>query len=196
VFVPYGPAFLDAQARRLWGERLSVSRLASAYIRAVRERSPHGPYRLLGFSFGGLLAYEMAHQLRGAGEEVDALVILDLWLPSAIRRRPGRRIRRMLRDRLLTPASATPTEAADIHQLHVRAIEHYDAPRYDGSALLVRAEDSLHALGGDLRDPTYGWGQHTARLTVCDVPGDHLGVLAPPNAAILADAVRAQLAVR
>lgn len=193
VFVPYATEFLDAPHRGRFGERLSVSRLASAYVRRVRECSPQGPYRLLGFSFGGLLAYEMAHQLRGAGEEVDALVILDVWLPSAIKRRRIRLMRRMLRDGLLAPVRATPGAARRVHQLHVRAIERYDVPRYNSSALLVRAEGSLDALGGDLHDPTYGWGRHIARLAVCDVPGDHFGVLASPGVAVLADAVRAQL---
>jgi amino acid adenylation domain-containing protein len=51
--------------------------LAKAYVAVLREFSPMGPYALAGHSFGGLVAYEMARQLRVAGEEVSFLGLLD-----------------------------------------------------------------------------------------------------------------------
>ncbi|HEY2293238.1 MAG TPA: condensation domain-containing protein [Thermoanaerobaculia bacterium] len=55
----------------------SVEELAEAYVAAVREVQRHGPYHLLGWSFGGYVAYEMARRLVAAGEEVPFVVILD-----------------------------------------------------------------------------------------------------------------------
>jgi phthiocerol/phenolphthiocerol synthesis type-I polyketide synthase E len=60
----------------------SVEAMAACYVEAVRELRPHGPYRLLGWSFGGLVAYEMARQLSRAGERVDLLALLDTPLPQ------------------------------------------------------------------------------------------------------------------
>ena len=54
---------------------------AAAYLEEVREVQPQGPYFLGGFSGGGIVAYEMARQLREAGEVVGALVMLDTWVP-------------------------------------------------------------------------------------------------------------------
>ena len=62
----------------------SIEELAAVYLAAVRERAPHGPYFLGGWSMGGVVAFEMARQLVGDGEEVAALVLLD-----AARPRPG-----------------------------------------------------------------------------------------------------------
>jgi len=47
----------------------------------MRQVQPHGPYMLGGFSGGGITAYEIAQQLTAAGEDVDALVMLDTPLP-------------------------------------------------------------------------------------------------------------------
>ena len=47
----------------------------------MRALQPEGPYLLGGWSFGGMLAYEMARQLRASGQEVGMLAILDTVLP-------------------------------------------------------------------------------------------------------------------
>ncbi|AEF38568.1 Polyketide synthase [Hoyosella subflava DQS3-9A1] len=52
------------------------------YLPALREIQPHGPYVLVGWSFGGALAYAMAQRLRAAGEEVALLGLLDTVFPS------------------------------------------------------------------------------------------------------------------
>jgi acetoacetyl-CoA synthetase len=55
----------------------SVPEMAATYLRAIRSTQPKGPYRLCGYSFGGLVAFEMAKQLRAAGELADPLILLD-----------------------------------------------------------------------------------------------------------------------
>ncbi|HEY6331493.1 MAG TPA: amino acid adenylation domain-containing protein, partial [Blastocatellia bacterium] len=49
---------------------LSIEEMASAYIELIRQVQPAGPYSLGGWSFGGIVAYEMAQQLSRMGEEV------------------------------------------------------------------------------------------------------------------------------
>lgn len=51
--------------------------IARQYVEAVRERQPHGPYYLAGYSAGGHTAYEMAQQLMVQGERVALLAIVD-----------------------------------------------------------------------------------------------------------------------
>ncbi|MFE7558217.1 amino acid adenylation domain-containing protein [Kitasatospora sp. NPDC057500] len=57
----------------------SVEEIATDYIRMIKEIRPEGPYHLLGWSFGGTIVYEMAVQLRAAGEEVGILSVLDAY---------------------------------------------------------------------------------------------------------------------
>jgi thioesterase domain-containing protein/acyl carrier protein len=56
---------------------LHLKDMATHYIEGIRSVQPHGPYRLLGYSFGGTVVLEMAHQLRAAGEEVEMLGMID-----------------------------------------------------------------------------------------------------------------------
>jgi thioesterase domain-containing protein len=59
----------------------SVSELAAGYLAVIQEVQPVGPYHLGGWSFGGLVAMEMARQLRGRGAEVAVVLVLDSSLP-------------------------------------------------------------------------------------------------------------------
>ncbi|MER7468583.1 amino acid adenylation domain-containing protein [Streptomyces sp. NPDC097981] len=55
----------------------SVREMAAEYVELIRGVQPSGPYHLLGWSFGAVAAHEIAVQLRAAGEEVAALVLMD-----------------------------------------------------------------------------------------------------------------------
>jgi amino acid adenylation domain-containing protein len=54
-----------------------LEEMAAFYVGAIRRFRPRGPYRLGGWSFGGVVAWEMARQLRAARQEVDLLAMLD-----------------------------------------------------------------------------------------------------------------------
>ncbi|GAA0495301.1 hypothetical protein GCM10010361_70880 [Streptomyces olivaceiscleroticus] len=56
----------------------TIEQLAADHLRHIRKVQPSGPYRLLGWSFGGLVAHALAVQLEQAGEKVALLAILDV----------------------------------------------------------------------------------------------------------------------
>ncbi len=60
----------------------SIQALATHYITAMRVLQPAGPYRLGGWSMGGLIAFEMARQLTQQGAEVELLALLDTVAPK------------------------------------------------------------------------------------------------------------------
>ena len=65
----------DAETQR-------VAALADDYISIMRAKQPRGPYRILGYSFSGIVAYEVARRLRSAGETVSLLALIDSHLPE------------------------------------------------------------------------------------------------------------------
>ncbi|MFJ7905485.1 amino acid adenylation domain-containing protein [Kitasatospora sp. NPDC096204] len=66
------------QARGLRGDApASVAEIAEDYVRQIRAVRPDGPYHLLGWSFGAVVAQEMAVRLRAEGVEVGLLALLD-----------------------------------------------------------------------------------------------------------------------
>ncbi|MGV9457321.1 alpha/beta fold hydrolase, partial [Streptomyces sp. NPDC003635] len=74
------------QARRLDGAHnapASIEEMADDYLAEIRRAQPHGPYHLLGWSFGGLVAHAVAARLEAAGEDVALLALLDSYpLPA------------------------------------------------------------------------------------------------------------------
>lgn len=67
-------AYLAEDSTTLGGD---IDSLCAVYVEHLRQQQPHGPYHLLGFSLGGLLAIRAAAQLESQGEQVAFLGIID-----------------------------------------------------------------------------------------------------------------------
>jgi thioesterase domain-containing protein/acyl carrier protein len=63
----------------------TVEEIATCYLQDLCSVQPEGPYFLGGYSFGGLVAFEMAQQLRRRGEEIGLLALLEATNPGAVR---------------------------------------------------------------------------------------------------------------
>ena len=83
--IPSGHPIYGLQARNLMQPETpprDIERMAADYLRAIREIQSTGPYNLLGWSFGGLVAHAMATQLQSMSEEVSLLALLDSYPPD------------------------------------------------------------------------------------------------------------------
>jgi len=83
-YVPDTFRIYAVQARALDGTSQypgSVHEMAAHYVEQIKTVQPAGPYYLLGHSFGGIVAYEMAIQLREHGDDIAALIIGDAYPP-------------------------------------------------------------------------------------------------------------------
>jgi len=84
---------LDQEAPSSGGGRTSITRIAARHVEAMRQVDADGPYTICGWSFGAVVAHEMAAQLIAAGSQVEVLVAIDGFppptrgLPIAVR--PG-----------------------------------------------------------------------------------------------------------
>ncbi|WPO69658.1 non-ribosomal peptide synthetase [Streptomyces sp. KN37] len=71
---------LQARALSRPGEApADVGEMAADYLQQIREIQQEGPYRLLGWSFGGVVAHEIAVRLQHEGEEVELLGLVDSY---------------------------------------------------------------------------------------------------------------------
>ncbi|NDP28894.1 MAG: amino acid adenylation domain-containing protein, partial [Flavobacterium sp.] len=75
--------FIQGTARRYeeWYE--SIEDMAAQYIEAIVKINPKGPYALAGFSFGGVVAFEMTRQLKEQGKAVSLTALLDTYVDSS-----------------------------------------------------------------------------------------------------------------
>jgi amino acid adenylation domain-containing protein len=79
----YQGAVIGIQARGLDGHEpphATVEAMAAEYLREVKARQPDGPYYLCGYSFGGLVAFEMARRLWESGDEVALVGLFDTMM--------------------------------------------------------------------------------------------------------------------
>ena len=80
--MPTGRAIYGLQPRGLDGKEPPFDRveaMAEYYVQAITRVQAHGPYVLVGYSFGGLVAMEMALRLRARGDEIAFLCFIDTY---------------------------------------------------------------------------------------------------------------------
>lgn len=198
--------FYGLQARGLDGKHdnpVSIEEMAAHYLGEIRTVQPKGPYLLGGFSFGGLVAYEMARQLQAQDEQVALLALFDTYpgklekaTSSLLRglRSPSpqlvtqlaRSVRR--RTRLLWRRVTWPRHLREVFQTNSRALNRYALQPYSGNATLFRAsEQSLRS--GD--DPYAAWFQLVkGGVEIQEIPGSHNGILVEPEVGFLAERLK------
>jgi thioesterase domain-containing protein/acyl carrier protein len=182
----------------------SVEEMASAYLQAIREIQPAGPYYLAGWSFGGLIAYELAQQLTAVGEEVALLAIIDgrgyvaecishtLHLLAVLGDLLSAQVQEKLRSvpesnqiqYVLEECAARGIPRLRTDLIRIYAANHHAATKYHpqpyaGSALFVRAINEILPPNAD---PILYW-QRLIRgsLAVHRLPCRHNEILEPPH---------------
>jgi thioesterase domain-containing protein/acyl carrier protein len=174
----------------------SVEEMASDYLREIRARQPHGPLIVVGECAGGVIAYEIAQQLRTQGRELTLLVLLDTPRPDdlseprahfvhltrwshhreRLRRLGGAaKLRYLVRagmSLLCTKGRATNGSVSDIQRTYIRAIYRYRPTPYLGRLTLLVDEEVSRI------SPTLGWaGLASGGIDVRRVPGNHISYI-------------------
>jgi thioesterase domain-containing protein len=177
----------------------SVEELAAAYITTMRTIQPDGPYYVLGHSFGGYIAYEMACQLAAAGQSIGFLGLLDTGVGEVHQGRGVRMLAERAHRWLYLFRRLTPREQRAQVKIRLRGrfaprpsdirsnwaadtlADRYRPRPYPGRLTLFWAAYVPRPLGGvpDTRD---GWVQ-LARggVEVYRVPGDHVMLIVEPR---------------
>ncbi|WP_223785927.1 MupA/Atu3671 family FMN-dependent luciferase-like monooxygenase [Myxococcus sp. AS-1-15] len=96
----------------------SIEEMAARYLEEVRRVRPSGPYRLGGWSTGGIVAQAMARQLEARSEQVELLLLLETWSPELYQRaeEPGALMAWFATD-LLGGAEAAKLDAVKLQAL-------------------------------------------------------------------------------
>jgi acyl transferase domain-containing protein/thioesterase domain-containing protein len=220
-----GQSFYGLQARGVTGGEPAtrIEQMASEYSAAIRALRPSGPYLLGGYSGGGVVAFEMAQQLRAAGEQV-LLVLLDTFHPACRARGPSRRERlehvvaegygpyvartgtaklvRML-DGLRHDLQIRYYQRLglplpwELRELHVTEAFDQAAARYVTQRYdgpVILYKARIVNAAFDHVGPTLGWAEFAPQLDVVEVPGDHKTVMYEPNVDVLIRHLKASVA--
>ncbi|WP_223635810.1 non-ribosomal peptide synthetase [Corallococcus sp. EGB] len=220
-----GPAqpFYGLQASGLDGESPpceSIEEMAALYVRAVREVQPHGPYLLGGWSLGGAVAWEMAHQLRREGEPVALLALLDssaslhFGNPDDLNAK-ARLSANFLEDLLRASGQPLPPSEGLSSSRWKEVLEEASRPLFAAEQSLhhLRHAFEVHLNAGWVYEPPpasgpftsfeaegsrwdHGWAAYAppGGLDAHTVPGDHYSFLKPPHLQVLAAKLREAIA--
>ncbi|GAA3624708.1 hypothetical protein GCM10022223_47240 [Kineosporia mesophila] len=161
----------------------TVEASARRHIRMLRQIQPSGPYFIGGHSFGGVVATEVAHQLRDAGEEIGLLIVLDSFPPDrkSHANSEGSPVQRLKTALGVATTGLRGTPGDDQYWRFWRQSNYlhrmYKGKPFDGETLVIVAADS------EEKEDRRAWAPYltgTWRLT--HVPGDHMSILRDPFA--------------
>jgi amino acid adenylation domain-containing protein len=172
-----------------------MEEMAKTYIAALRQVQPFGPWHLAGWSIGGVIAFEMARQLRAAGDPPGLLALIDSYAPALLEALevesdvPAA----LAFERDLAAVSGTGSGVISVSDAQQRAsipnpklfavftanskaARNYRPRAYNGPVTLFCAAEFRPA------DATLGWGKLVSgRLATHELPGNHYSLLKPPQ---------------
>lgn len=186
--------------------------VAAHYLREIKAVQPHGPYFLAGYSFGGIVTFEMAQQLVANGDKVGLLVLLDTtwryWEKSkpastfgGMVRHYGRRVADLFRSpeelvdvignrthmalRKVFRAIGRPLPLGSVEDANWFAVTNYEAKPYPGRLVLIRCSERPGH-----KDDLFGWRNLSSGIDVKDTPGNHMTIVKEPNVRYLGQILR------
>jgi thioesterase domain-containing protein len=186
--------------------------IAAHYLKEIKTVQPHGPYYLAGYSFGGVVTFEIAQQLVANGDKVGLLVLLDTtwryWENSrqastftGTLRHYGRRMGDLFRTpeelvdvignrthmalRKVFRAVGRPMPLGSVEDANWFAVTNYEAKPYPGRLVLIRCSERPGH-----KDDLFGWRNLSSGIEVKDTPGNHMTIVKEPNVGHLGRTLR------
>jgi len=159
-----------------------IEDMARFHLESIRNVQPRGPYTLIGYSLGGVVAFEMARHLSENGETVALLTMIDSYPhtePLTLRKRI-RMNAAQLRYRVSDLMRSSINRTVDVPLSRVKerarfsdflAWTRYRPGFYNGKVRFVRAADSPYP------DPGATWSHLASEFEVETVPGDHRTII-------------------
>jgi thioesterase domain-containing protein/acyl carrier protein len=200
-----------------------INEMAACYLEAIRSVQSRGPYHLGGWSFGGLVAFEMAQQLHAIGESVGLVALLDTQVETAhVEFDVATLITDSVREHIQISVDELRAKEVDDQLTQVlnlakqrnllppdfgledarRYVDVYRAHWNASQKYVPRVYPGKLTLfrASDRpeefirRSPARGWDKLTlAGVDVIPVPGSHQTLIRNPNAEVLAERLRACL---
>ena len=187
------------------GERISFKNaksMAANYLEKVQTVWPSGPYNLIGYSFGGILAFEMAVQLQKAGYIVQSLVLIDTLSPDAakpvysnlgvfqsIRYKILRPIRRGLKRKIILlldnlyfiVGHPLPADKRGyyLHKRYLTLTKSYSPSTFMGRILIFATTSNASSRR------YLGWEPYADKIDLVEIDGKHLDIFGTKEKALI-----------
>lgn len=174
----------------------SVEEMAGTYLEQLLAHKPEGPYYIGGFSFGGVLAFEMALQLTKMGHKVPFVILFDSYAcPEPFRWHKS--IHKIIKSNLIVPpvmlalnlmkslvcesciiaGKPTPVSLRPFYivKKYAQLLKVYKPGKFEGKTVLFRAIQNFSSL------ENLGWMHHVTDLEVIPLNAGHVTILKEPD---------------
>ncbi|MBX9786363.1 MAG: hypothetical protein K2Y08_03385, partial [Alphaproteobacteria bacterium] len=174
----------------------SLEEIGTHYVKLIKEIQKKGPYYLGGWSFGGLVALEISHQLALQQEEVKRLILIDTDNPTKLKRN-SQKSKNKEEEIQITPNEQDfilPQKLKDLIDRNLKACKlqnNYIPPKYEGKVFLLRAENK-NKFGKKIKNriKNHDWKRYIKHLKILDIPGDHISLFDHEYITSTADAIK------
>jgi thioesterase domain-containing protein/acyl carrier protein len=164
----------------------TVEAIAAQYIADIKSVKPHGPYVLIGQCGTSMVAYEMAQQLLGAGDDLIGLILVDPpvsghteWISRsgpALKQvqNAGVKLTQQAMHLARTKSNLTANERSAMVRMSLwGALRTYVPKPFAGKMLLIHTKKT----GPGLLNPTRGFPAYVRDLKAVQMPGGHHAML-------------------
>ncbi len=167
------------------GEEVSgfknIEEMASAYIKIIKKIQETGPYYLAGWSFGGMVAFEMTRQMEESLDTVDALILIEAANPALV-------------ENMIFKDQNTQQEfeqQVDRNVLLSRTLR----PKYvKAKVSLIKAQLAFSELTPEshklFQDSKYGWDKYCIDIKEYTIPGEHATIFDKENITQIGNTLR------
>ena len=190
----------------------TIEELAKHYIEEIQALQPKGPYFLMGYSFGGLVAYEMAQQLLVKGEQIGFIALFDTYtkwaeklpmkqrlinifsFPSKSLKIIIKTIQNKLQNILKSIKKVMGTYERRPDVPIKSLMQAYTPKIYLGRVLFFKARE-LFSISRKVEPPEVNLQKLVmGSLEIHEIPGNHDSMLKEPHVKILAEKLASHLA--
>jgi thioesterase domain-containing protein len=183
----------------------TIEELAKHYIGEIQALQPKGPYFLIGHSFGGLVAYEMAQQLLVKGEQIGFIALFDTYTKWGEKLPMKKRLinifsfpRKSLKIIIVTIQKKLQNILKSIKKIMDKSVYHpnlsikslvqaYTLKTYSGQIHFFKAMNSF-SISSKLELPEVNLQKFVmGNLEIHEIPGNHHSIVQEPHVKVLAE---------
>ncbi len=155
----------------------SISAMVDDYLLSIKKIQPTGPYYLLGYSFGGVIAYELVNKLKQEGKEIKFLGLIDSW---AVNPQPLQNANRF-KQYLKTDYPELSETLIDLAWEREKLLLNHRLSQTKQDMVLFRATDEQQEFK-QVQTMKNGWEDYNSGEIVCHyIQGTHQSILEHSN---------------
>lgn len=140
----------------------SISSMAKEYIQAIKKIQPHGPYFLVGYSFGGTLMHEVAHILLSQNERVGLLAMIESWCIFSTKQKS----KKHFIDGYLPKELQANKDLVNLAWERMELLLNHKPTKIHQDMVLFKAMD-LNKDYSDIENSLNGWAQYNSGKIIC-----------------------------